>query len=492
MILRKYPLFIILSFFAIVFILISFVNHYCFRTYALDLGMFNQGIYYFSKMKNAIYTLDLSGENYPFLATHFSPLILFFAPFVFIFGSYTLLLLQILFILFGSIGVFKLASRVYNLERKIALLLTIHFLSIWGIYSALSFDFHMNVIGSMCIPWFVYYFKTNFKFSFLFLFMILFSIETLGIIMFFLILLLIIKDRLFHFKRNYLIYLQLIICVLYVGYIILYLMPNLQKSDSNLQFNRYVLLGESPFEMVRFIFTKPIQFLQLFFGNPIEPIYNGIKTETILMLLFSGGLAFLVRPVYLIVLIPFLAIKFLSNDYGFWGINNQYSIEFVPMISLVVVDLISRNPKRTLLITLFFVFTTISGTIITMKSRKSKWYNEPNNNILSEKHYKSEFSYTKLKSVFKTIKEDEIVSSISNFAPHLSFRDKIYHFPIVKDATTIVLTQKEGFCYPLNQKDYFNEIKKLKSDSTFKIFYADETLIIFKKKKRIYESKYNK
>ena len=483
MIFRKYSLFIILLFFAIVFILISFVNHYCFRTYALDLGMFNQGIYYFSKIKNAIYTLDLSGENYPFLATHFSPLILFFAPFVIIFGSYTLLLFQILFILFGSIGVFKLASRVYIIERKTALLLTIHFLSIWGVYSALSFDFHMNVIGSMCIPWFVYYFKTNFKFSFLFLFIILFSIETLGIIMFFLILVLIIKDRLFHFKKYYLIYLQLIICVLYVGCIILYLMPNLQKSDSNLQFNRYVLLGESPFEMVRFIFTKPIQFLQLFFGNPIEPIYNGIKTETILMLLFSGGLAFLVRPVYLIVLIPFLAIKFLSNDYGFWGINNQYSIEFVPILSIAIVDLISRIPKRTFTISLFFVFTTILGTIITMKSRKSKWYNEPNNNILSEKHYKSEFNYTKLKSVFNTIKEDEIVSSISNFVPHLSFRDKIYHFPIVKDATTIVLTKKEGFCYPLNQEDYFNEIKKLKSDSTFKIYYSDETLIIFKKKK---------
>lgn len=483
MIFRKYPLLIILLFFSIVFISISFVNHYSFRTYALDLGMFNQSIYYFSKMKNAIYTLDLTGENYPFLATHFSPLIFIFAPFVYIFGTYTLLLFQIVFILFGSIGVFKLASRVYKLDRKTVLLLTIHYLSVWGVYSALSFDFHMNVIGSMCIPWFIYYFKTNFKFSFLFLFVILFSIETMGIITFFLILLLIIKDGLFNFKKYYLIYFQLIICVLYVWYIILYLMPNLQKSDSNLQFNRYVLLGESPLEMVRFIFTKPIQFIQLFFGNPIEPIYNGIKTETILMILFSGGLAFIFRPIYLIVLIPFLAIKFLSNDYGFWGINNQYSIEFVPILSIAIVDLISRVPKRAFTITLFFVFSTILGTFITMKSRKSKWYNEPNNNILSEKHYKSDFNYTKLKSVFKTIKEDEIVSSISNFVPHLSFRDKIYHFPIIKDATTIVLTKKEGFCYPLNQEDYFNEINKLKSDSTFKIYYSDETLIIFKKKK---------
>jgi uncharacterized membrane protein len=182
-------------------------------------------------------------------------------------------------------------------------------------------------------------------------------------------------------------------------------------------------------------------------------------------------------------LVPILAIKFLANDYGFWGINNQYSIELVPIISLVLIELTSKFYKFKRTISLFVLFTTILGTTITMQSRKSKWYNENNNNLFSKSHYNSEFNYSKLNKIFSSIGQDEIVSSLSNFVPHLAFRRKIYHFPIVKDASIVVLTKKEGFNYPLTQDEYNNEIKKLKSDSTFRIAYSDKTLIIFKRKK---------
>jgi hypothetical protein len=117
-----------------------------------------------------------------------------------------------------------------------------------------------------------------------------------------------------------------------------------------------------------------------------------------------------------------------------------------------------------------------------MYSRKSKWYNEKNNNLFAKEHYQSEFQYSKLNKVFKTIDKEEKVSAVTNFVPHLAFRKVIYHFPIVKDATTIVLTKKEGFNYPLTQEEYNNEIKRFKLDSSFRIAYSDKTLIIFKKK----------
>jgi len=182
------------------------------------------------------------------------------------------------------------------------------------------------------------------------------------------------------------------------------------------------------------------------------------------------------------MLFTILAIKFLSNDYGFWGINNQYSIELVPVISLVLVELTLKFYKYRNLITLFVLSTTILGTIQTMNSRKSKWYNEKNNNLFAKEHYQSEFQYSKLNKVFELIGKEESVSAVTNFVPHLAFRNKIYHFPIVKDATTIVLTKKEGFNYPLTQEEYNNEIKKFKLDSSFRIAYSDKTLIIFKKK----------
>ncbi len=482
MIKRNYSLILVLVSFLLIYCVLSLVNHFSFRTYALDLGMFNQALYFFSTGHNAIYTLDLTGQTYPFLATHFSPILILFAPLRYLFGSYTLLVIQVLFILFGAVGIHKIAIDKYKFERRIALIFVIHFLSIWGIYSALSFDFHMNVIGAMCIPWFIYYFKDNPKYAFFFLFFILLTIEVFGIFLFFIILTYIIKEKLYSLKNNYLQYIQLFICVVYVLLIILIVMPALQKTGSNLQLKRYELIGSSPSEMLTFIFTKPIEFWNVFIGNKIDSIYDGIKLETLLMILFSGGIAFFLRPLYLIILFPILAIKFLSNDYGFWGINNQYSIELVPVISLVILELTFKFYKFRYIIPLIVLTTTILSTIQTMYSRKSKWYNEKNNNLFAKEHYQSEFQYSKLNKVFETLGDGESVSAVTNFVPHLAFRNKIYHFPIVKDATTIVLTKKEGFSYPLTQEEYNNEIKKFKLDSSFRIAYSDKTLIIFKKK----------
>jgi len=444
--------------------------------------MFNQALYFFSKGQNAIYTLDLTGQTYPFLATHFSPILIIFSPLRFLFGTYTLLVIQVLFVLFGAVGIYKIAIDKFSFERKTALILVIHFLSIWGVFSALSFDFHMNVIGAMCIPWYIYYFKDKPKYTFFLLIFILLTIEVFGIFLFFIILTYIIKNKLYSLKNNYVQYLQLVICVVYVLIVILIVMPALQKTGTNLQLKRYELIGDSPSEMISFVFTKPIEFWNIFIGNKIDSIYDGIKLETVLMILFSGGIAFLVRPLFLLMLFPILAIKFLSNDYGFWGINNQYSIELVPVISLVLVELTLKFYKYRNLITLFVLSTTILGTIQTMNSRKSKWYNEKNNNLFAKEHYQSEFQYSKLNKVFELIGKEESVSAVTNFVPHLAFRNKIYHFPIVKDATTIVLTKKEGFNYPLTQEEYNNEIKKFKLDSSFRIAYSDKTLIIFKKK----------
>ena len=35
----------------------------------------------------------------------------------------------------------------------------VHFFSIWGIYSALAYDYHDSVPAAMIVPWILYYFK---------------------------------------------------------------------------------------------------------------------------------------------------------------------------------------------------------------------------------------------------------------------------------------------------------------------------------------------
>ena len=470
--------------FLIIYSLISITNHYFFRTFALDLGMFNHALYSFSKGENANYLLGVSGIELPYFATHFSPLLILFSPLRYVFGSYTLLIIQIVAIIFGGLGVYRYALNELNGNKLVARVLLIQFLSIWGIFSALSFDFHMNVIGVMFLPWFIYFFeKQNGKKSLILLACILLSIETMTLWMLFVIVALILKNRAsISWKTNKTPFF-LLFFTLFAGIVILYfIMPSYQHANDNLQFEKYIDFGKNPYEIVQFLFSSPLKFLQLFFGNTIDPEYDGIKLETLLMLLFSGGIVLVVRPLYLLMLLPILAQKFMSDEYGMWGINNQYSIEFAPILSLALIEFIKMFKKYKFIIAIVFMTTTIIATISTINHRKSKWYSNINTNFLHKKHYCSRLKITNLNKGLKEIEESDVVSTVSILAPHLAFRDRIYHFPNIKNANCIALLKSVEYSYPLTAEDYDKEISKLRRDSSFLIKYEDQDLLIFKKK----------
>ena len=139
-----------------VFASISFINHYNFRTYGWDLGINQNAIFDYAHFRwNDCMIMQPSFENV--LADHFSLYPLLVSPFYWIFGSYTMLIFQWAAILFGGLGVFKFVHFISE-NKKLATLALIHFFFIWGIYSALSFDYHDNVVAAMFVPWFLYYY----------------------------------------------------------------------------------------------------------------------------------------------------------------------------------------------------------------------------------------------------------------------------------------------------------------------------------------------
>ena len=93
-------------FFAIVYSLISLVNHYNFRTYAYDLGLMNNAMYDYAHFRfNNCTIIQPELKNY--LSEHFELFILLLSPFSYLFGTYTLLIFQIVAILFGGFGVYR-------------------------------------------------------------------------------------------------------------------------------------------------------------------------------------------------------------------------------------------------------------------------------------------------------------------------------------------------------------------------------------------------
>lgn len=461
---------IVLAIFFIFFFLVSIIPHMHFKTFALDLGMFNHALYSFSRFKANTFTLEISGVLLPFMAGHFSPITYLYAPFYYLFGSYTLLLLQIMAILFGGYGVFNYA-RYKGISNWVSLLIMVHFFLMWGVYGALSFDFHNNVIAAMLIPWFIYYYeKGNYKLTILLLGLVLISKENMALWMVFILLALIIRKEQVPgsvSKRNALF--MLMFSVVYFVIVIQVIMPALTQGLTTSQLSKYSHLGGSIGEMIGNTFNQPARYFAMLFENTLGiPGANGIKSQLLFMFLVAGGFAVFRRPYLIVMLIPIYAQKMLADNPTFWGVDYQYSIEFVPIISLAVISLIMsfKSIKITYLTVGLLIFSSV-------------YFNSKNlDDVFNGRFYKAGLNVKEVNKAINLIPDKVPISVNSELAPHLASRDEIYHFPNVKNAKYIALLKNRS-TYPLS-REQFNERVKAFQNIPSSILYENEDIIIVK------------
>ncbi|WP_222165356.1 DUF2079 domain-containing protein [Edaphocola aurantiacus] len=482
---RKQLLLVMLVFF-IIYGLISFVNHYNFRTAALDLGMFNQALYAYSHGHSALYTLDPGGETFPFLSTHFSPITLLYIPVYCLAGSYSFLLIQIISVLSGAYGIYKVALHLSGSRHKVSMLILLQFLITWGIFSALAFDFHNNVVGAMFVPWIIYYFLQG-KTVRLLLVSILFLMtqETMALWYPFIITGLLLNFRSSWTRRQLIrIYIPMNLgSIIYALFIILYVMPSLQGHEHNLQFSRYTHLGSTAAEIVRNLLTHPVQSIKLLFTNPLgDPLYDNIKTEFYLALLLSGGVFILLRPAFLIMLIPVIAQKMLSNNFAFWGTNLQYSIEYIPVLCAATISFFSSKKDRKPTILYLSLILTAGTTVRLLDSRISKWYFPELVRIYQPAHYRPYVNNQEVYQALSLIPADVPASSSTSLAPHIANRLKLYHFPVVNDAAYMALLKHEHDAWPMKDASaYLELIETCKKDPGWIIVRETKDIVILKR-----------
>lgn len=478
------PLIILFMIFGTIFSLISLVNHFQFRTYAMDLGMFNHALYSFAHFRPNYFTLAFDGTEINYFGDHFSPITALYAPFYYLFKSYTLLIIQVASILFGGLGIYRYASTYFN-GNKIPLIILLHFFGIWGIYSALAFDFHNNVVAAMFVPWLVYYYeKNNRKWFLLFFLLILMAKENMALWLGFIMIGLMIK----HYGKGLKNFLKFeiplaLFLFLYFFIIVGVVMPAIRKGVGHDQLEWYAGLGNSVPEIFLSVIQDPRKIFTLLFESPTpEANLFGIKSELHFMVLVSGGFALLYRPYYLIMLIPIYAQKFLTSNFGFWGINTQYSIEFAPILSLCLTDFLAKKrPAISFYILLGTLLMTFYFTYATLENRRSYWYEKVNYVFYKKQHYLSQLNLKEIHEALKIIPKDATVSVSSSLAPRLAFREKIFYFPVVKNAYFIALITDKRTSYPLNREDFNRKIKEYKESGNYNILYENNDLLIMKK-----------
>ena len=469
--------------FAIIYCLISVVDHYQFKTAALDLGLYNNALYSFSHFKSNYFTLDLKASGVNFFGDHFSPITYLYVPFYYIFGSYTRIIIQIASILWGGYGVYKCCKRKFP-TGYIPLIITFQFFGIWGIYGALSFDFHHNVVGAMVVPWLIYFYETQRKKNFLLCFiLVLTSKENMALWLGFIMLGLMLKNGL----RNYKNYLRFEIplaafALIYFFVTITYVMPWLQSQNTNYQFNHYGSLGNSMPQVMANMFKHPLEVIRLLFENPtLSASEVNTKLELHLAVLLSGGLALLYRPYYLVMLLPVYFQKLMTNDPSLSGVDAQYSIEFAPILSLALADSISAlsSQKMKMYFSSFYLITTFIATFYLLDHMEIS----TNARFYKASHYDSDLNTSEIYDALKLIPQDVPVSASSALTPHLANREKIYAFPNIVDAQYILLLDaKVRSTYPLSIADYITRMDSLKNCGSFVTLYDKNQLLILKKK----------
>ena len=464
--------------FAVIYGLISLVNHYYFRTYTLDLGFYTNALFDYRNLRwNYSQTISEVPSN--MLGGHFEPILFLFAPFSFLFGSYTLLLIQMAALLWGGFCVYRYFK---DSNRAVSIGATAFFLGYFSLFAALAFDFHTNVIAAACVPYLFLSVKRGrfAHFAAAFVFMLLCK-ENISLWLLFICL-----GLAFEYRKNavwrkrLLWFAALSLC--YFGVLVYGIIPLLSHTGGYAGF-LYSSLGRTPHEAIVYMLTHPLGVLKLLFTNTSPyPVYDWDKLEFHILILLTGLPLFLFRPGYLLMLLPLYLQKMLHDQPSLWGVGLHYGVEFAPIMAIGVFEVINGIHKERVktwaaglmaVLGLSVTFHTMDSTITFTNKTRIRFYQKA--------HYTQAYDVKAVHRILREIPADAKVSAQAVFLPHLALRPHIYQFPLVEDAEFIVYSVREGG-YPLTATEFHDQIAAYSNSPEWMVWRKHDGFYVLKKR----------
>lgn len=461
----------------VLYALISLVNHYLFKTYALDLGLYTNFMYEYAHFRMPdLFMLDRAPA--PALSDHFDLYLMLLSPLVYVFGTYTLLIVQITAVLLGGWGMYKLIG-LYTDDDWMPLLAVVTFFFSFGVIHPFGFDYHSNVLTTMMLPWLLYFLKQK-RYALSSLFVVLFVIgkENMSLWLFFIVTALMWdyrKDK----KTMWHLVAYAIFSLAYFIIINMVVMPKLGGAGGG--FARYAHLGDNYAAIAKRLLLNPGETIIMLFTNTIPwPKFDGIKTEFYLCALFSGLLLTILKPNYLWMLIPLIGQKMLAIDPSFWGVGLQYSVEFMPVLviaSFLVIIRLKRQRWR---------LVTSGALLLSVVLTTFYTIGVPRSHIIPEqlciyqgRHYQqNKFDADYARELIDQIPDDAYVCAASMFVPHLALRDQIEDFGSNKNTgADYVLLTKPYLNHYSNGELWFgnrDEFETVATDGTIYLFHRKQ------------------
>lgn len=470
-----------------IYFFIAIGNHFLFKTHGFDYGLFNNIIW-----KYAHFQVDCPYFNVPLinaLQDHFSLTLFFLVPVYWITGwltgSYTLLIIQVIFVIIGALGTYKWVKLKTDNEWISQVALN-HFFALFGVLSVVGNDYHDIVLGACLVPYFLYYLEsTNLWKSLIILVFIITCKENMPIIMTLLLLVYLISDwKNLAKRKNILIFIT--ISFTYTLILFLWLVPLVAVPGRDSWVFKYYHLGNSIKEVAIFLITHPkVAFIQLFVNHSSDVTYDWVKTEFYLaFFIFWGGIALLLKPKYFILFIPLIAQKVYSDLPLMWSIYAYYSIEicvllagavFISLASLKQMRLIKILSVLVLVLNLGFTIHILTG------GAQVKWMVDRSKIAFFDKSfYKNTGDLEYYEKLKKVIPEKQSLSCTQKLSTHFSGREKITVFPIIRDYNYIAIDTLDS--YPLKVEEINSEKMRLINSGEWKTIFCEGRFIVLEKK----------
>jgi uncharacterized membrane protein len=207
-----------------------------------------------------------------------------------------------------------------------------------------------------------------------------------------------------------------------------------------------------------------------------------VKLELLVFLIACGLPLLILRPQYLVMLVPVFFQKLFSNSTVHWGVGYQYSVEFAPIMAIGVFSVVALIPNKYFKHLAAAVLVLLSvGTTHRLMNHTYQYVDKIYVQIFSGEHYKRNYSVKKMHQLLRLVPDDVVVSAQNAFVPHMALRDTIYQFPIIKDAAYIILSEKEN-TWPMTVDAYVAHVDEIQNSGHWEVVHKDEDVLILKRK----------
>jgi uncharacterized membrane protein len=474
--------------------LVAFPNHYYFRT-SYDLGI-AAGMFE-NIAKGEIIGTTYWANEVPRISI--AAYLLGF-PFYWLGGVWGVITYQWFMIGFAAWGLYLFARET---NGKWGWLAMAHFFGMWGVYTALGYDVHIDLLGPCLIPWIFYTLNRKRLLPFILVIIIaFFSKETMPIIGLFLF----ITTFIYYYsdpqKRKLSYYgFALAVLAFIADMLIISWAETKLGSPSKPQLVYRYLWSDNPLnpsyyptklpEIVKQL-IKNIPYLWIFLWESPTPgiEYVGIKSELHFSALITGGWAFFAVPVLLIGALPIYFYKLYSDIMYTWGTLFHYNMEFATYIPISMILWVSKDPRapRFLVYLSVVILSHILNLYLT-ENRFSKWYERDSHAWYSCKHYDSPYQYKEVMRGLAMIPETAYVSAVMHLLPHLKPNPgRHFLFPSVSHTETgpkadyLAFLRGDYNVWPLGHSEYQLCLDSLSKSPYWETIYDKGGLLILRRR----------